>query len=175
MNRIINDFILELPEFELDIDSISDSWINEHKHLKRFSILKDIPSDPVLHKFVNSFDKNLFHERFKFMLIRFDGWGEYEPHVDSSRYTGINIVIRGNREKSPIKYYSDNDLKNPVFEYHYQKYPILMTSKKYHSIKNDCDVERVLFSIHFDIKHSFESLRDRWIAGEKDLFFSKAK
>ena len=131
MNRIVNDFILELPELEVDIDAISDAWIDAHKPEKRFAVLKEMPSDPVLQKLINSLDKNLFNERLTYMLIRFDSYDEYAAHVDASRYTGVNLVIRGNREKSPIKYYNDNDLVNPIFEYPYQKYPILMTSQRY--------------------------------------------
>ena len=116
MNRIVNDFILELPELEVDIDAISDAWIDAHKPEKRFAVLKEMPSDPVLQKLINSLDKNLFNERLTYMLIRFDSYDEYAAHVDASRYTGVNLVIRGNREKSPIKYYNDNDLVNPIFE-----------------------------------------------------------
>ena len=52
MNRIVNDFILELPEIIVDIGSISDDWINAHKSDKRYSVLDEIPSDPVLNKFI---------------------------------------------------------------------------------------------------------------------------
>ena len=173
MNRIVNDFILELPELEVDIDAISDAWIDAHKPEKRFAVLKEMPSDPVLQKLINSLDKNLFNERLTYMLIRFDSYDEYAAHVDASRYTGVNLVIRGNREKSPIKYYNDNDLVNPIFEYPYQKYPILMTSQRYHSIKNECDTERVLFTIHFKTDCTFQGMRDSWLSGNKDLFFAK--
>jgi len=173
MNRIVNDFILELPELEVDIDAISDEWIDAHKPEKRFAVLKEMPSDPVLQKLIHSLDKSLFNERLTYMLIKFDSYDEYAAHVDASRYTGINLVIRGNREKSPIKYYNDDDLINPVFEYQYQKYPILMTSQRYHSIRNDCDTERVLFTIHFKTDYTFQGMRDSWLSGNKDLFFAK--
>lgn len=174
MNRIVNDFILELPELQVDLDAISDEWIDAHKPEKRFAVLKEMPSDPVLQKLINSLDKKLFNERLTYMLIRFDPYDEYGAHVDASRYTGINMVIRGNREKSPIKYYNEDDLVNPVFEYPYQKYPILMTSQRWHSIKNDSDTERVLFTIHFKTDYTFQGMRDSWLAGNKDLFFAKS-
>jgi len=173
MNRIVNDFILELPEIVVDVDAISDEWIQAHKPKKRFAILNDIPSDPILNKFVKSFDESLFDDRIKFMILRFDPYGEYDTHVDASRYTGINLVIRGNTQRSPIKYYLDDDLTDPVFEYQYQNYPILMTSQRYHSIKNDHDSERTLFTIHFKTDYTFQGMRDSWLAGNKYIFFSK--
>ncbi len=173
MNRIVNDFILEIPEITVDVNAISDEWINKYKPTKRFSVLDEIPSDPVLNKFVKSFDENMFDERIKFMLLRFGSYDEYGAHVDASRFTGINLLIRGNSEHSPIKYYLDEDLVNPVFEYQYQNYPILMTSQRYHSIKNNHDTERVLFTIHFKTDYTFQGIRDEWSAGNKDLFFSK--
>ena len=48
-----------------------------------------------------------------------------------------------------------------------------MTSQRYHSIKNDHDSERVLFTIHFKTDYTFQGMRDEWSAGNKDLFFSK--
>ena len=173
MNRIVNVFILELPEIVVDVDAISDEWIQAHKPEKRFAVLNDIPSDPILNKFVKSFDESLFDDRIKFMILRFDPYGEYGAHVDASRYTGANLVIRGNTQHSPIKYYLDDDLTNPVFEYQYQNYPILMTSQRYHSIKNDHDSERILFTIHFKTDYTFQGMRDSWLAGNKDMFFSK--
>ena len=173
MNRIVNDFIIEIPEIVVDVGAISDEWINTHKPEKRFAVLDDIPSDPVLYKFVKSFDESMFDERIKFMLLRFGSYDEYGAHVDASRFTGINLLIRGNSEHSPIKYYLDSDLVNPVFEYQYQNYPILMTSQRYHSIKNNHDTERVLFTIHFKTDYTFQGIRDEWSAGNKELFFSK--
>ena len=173
MNRIVNDFIIEIPEIVVDVGAISDEWINTHKPEKRFAVLDDIPSDPVLYKFVKSFDESMFDERIKFMLLRFGSYDEYGAHVDASRFTGINLLIRGNSEHSPIKYYLDEDLVNPVFEYQYQNYPILMTSQRYHSIKNNHDTERVLFTIHFKTDYTFQGIRDEWSAGNKELFFSK--
>ncbi len=173
MNRIVNDFVLELPEIEVDIDAISDEWIDAHKPEKRFAVLKEMPSDPVLQKLIKSLDQSLFNERLTYMLIRFGPYEEYGAHVDASRYTGINIVLRGNREKSPIKYYLDDDIVHPVFEYQYQKYPILMTSQRWHSVKNDHDTERVLFTIHFKTDYTFQGMRDSWLSGNKDLFFAK--
>jgi hypothetical protein len=173
MTRIVNDFILELPEIIVDVDAISDDWINAHKPNKRFAVLDKIPSDPVLNKFVKSFDESLFDDRIKFMILRFDSYDEYGAHVDASRYTGINLLIRGNSQYSPIKYYLDDDLTNPVFEYQYKNYPILMTSQRYHSIKNDHESERILFTIHFKTDYTFQGIRDEWSLGNKDLFFSK--
>lgn len=173
MIRIVNDFILELPEIIVDVDAISDNWINANKPNKRFAVLDDIPSDPVLNKFVKSFDESLFDDRIKFMILRFDSYDEYGAHVDASRYTGINLLIRGNSQHSPIKYYLDEDLTSPVFEYQYQNYPILMTSQRYHSIKNDHESERILFTIHFKTDYTFQGIRDSWLLGNKELFFSK--
>ena len=93
MNRIVNDFILELPEIVVDVDAISDEWINAHKPEKRFAVLSDIPSDPILNKFVKSFDESLFDDRIKFMILRFGPYDEYGAHVDASRFTGINLLI----------------------------------------------------------------------------------
>lgn len=173
MNRIVNDFIIEIPEIVVDVGAISDEWINTHKPEKRFAVLDDIPSDPVLYKFVKSFDEALFDDRIKFMILRFGPYDEYSAHVDASRYAGINLLIRGNSKHSPIKYYLDEDLVNPVFEYQYQNYPILMTSQRYHSIKNDHDSERILFTIHFKTDYTFQGIRDSWLAGNKEIFFSK--
>ena len=175
MTRIVNDFILELPELSVDIDAISDEWIDAHKPAKRFAVLKEMPTDPVLQKLIKSLDQSLFNERLTYMLIKFGPHEEYAAHVDASRFTGINIVIRGNREHSPIKYYLDEDIVNPVFEYQYQKYPILMTSQRWHSVKNDHDSERVLFTIHFKTDYTFQGMRDSWLSGNKDLFFSKSE
>jgi hypothetical protein len=173
MHRIVNDFVLELPEIQVDIDAISDEWIDAHKPEKRFAVLKEMPSDPILQKLIKSLDQSLFNERLTYMLIRFGPHEEYNAHVDASRFTGINIVIRGNREHSPIKYYLDEDIVNPIFEYQYQKYPILMTSQRWHSVKNDHDSERVLFTIHFKTDYTFQGMRDSWLSGNTDLFFAK--
>lgn len=173
MNRIVNDFIIEIPEIVVDVSAISDEWINTHKPEKRFAVLDDIPSDPILYKFVKSFDESLFDDRIKFMILRFGPYDEYSAHVDASRYAGINLLIRGNSKHSPIKYYLDSDLVNPVFEYQYQNYPILMTSQRYHSIKNDHDSERILFTIHFKTDYTFQGIRDSWLADNKEIFFSK--
>jgi hypothetical protein len=173
MNRIVNDFILGLPEIIVDVGSISDDWINAHKSDKRYSVLDEIPSDPVLNKFVKSFDESLFNERIKFMMLRFGPYDEHPVHVDASRFAGINLVIRGNTEHSPIKYYLDEDLTNPVFEYQYKNYPILISSQRYHSITNNHDSERVLFTIPLKTDYTFQRMRDEWSSGNKDLFFSK--
>lgn len=173
MNRIVNDFIMELPELVVNTDKISQEWIDAHKPEKRFAILKEKPTDPELIDYIDKLDKSFFHEDFTYMLLRFGPYDEYTAHTDASRNTGLNLVIRGNREHSPIKYYVDDDLNNEVFTYPYQSYPILMTSQRYHSIKNDYDSERIVFTIHFKTKYTFEGLRDRWLNGEKNLFFKK--
>lgn len=173
MNRVINEFIMELPELSVDTAKISQEWIDAHKPEKRFAILKEKPTDPVLVDYIDKLDQSLFHEDFIYMLIKFNPYEEYDVHTDGSRNTGLNLVIRGNRENSPIKYYRDDDLINPVFIYPYQSFPILMTSQRYHSIKNDYNEERILFTIHYKTNYTFEGLRDRWLNGEKNLFFRK--
>lgn len=170
MTRISNEFISELPELKTDIDNISQEWIDKHKPLKRFGVLEHEPSDPILNNLVSKFNKELFHERFVFMLIRFGPYETYEPHIDASRNTGINIVIRGDRDKSPIKYYNENNLIDPVFTYHYKDYPIVMTSQKYHSIFNDSPIERVLFTIHLKSTITYEMIKTNLESPTQTLF-----
>ena len=93
MNRIVNDFIVELPELEIDIDSISQEWVDAHKPKKRFRILADVPTDPVLKNLVSKLNGSIFHERLVYMLIRFDPYESYDSIYNESALERVLFTV----------------------------------------------------------------------------------
>ena len=178
ITMIDNNFILELNQLSVDITKISDVWIDENKpsttniingNYYPGTMKMGYPTDPVLYEFAKKFNKKLFDNNFKFMIIQLRPGEELVPHIDQRRNASINLIIRGDVKSTPIRYYNDNKAINPIYEYYYNNYPVIISTKQFHGSKNETNVERILFSIDISPEYTFSQLKEQWL-NNKNFF-----
>jgi len=167
MNRLVNDFVIEIPEISIDINAISDEWINANKPKNRYAFLKGMPEEPVVRNFISLFNQSVLNQRTIATLMRYDPYSSINPHIDTSRNVGINLVLRGNCD-STLKFYSSESV---VYEYQYQNYPVLVSTKTMHSFSNGPD-ERVLLTVFTKPELTFQYFKDLFDKGEQSKLFS---
>lgn len=84
----------------------------------------------------------------------------YNIHKDSQRQAAVNILLVDDCSDFHVYSYSDN-MRDKI-SVPYQKYiPILLNTKKFHSVQNLSSVTRYLVSIGCDTE-SYESIRNKF-------------